>query len=105
MRDFLNSHTFSIRGVFLCNLLAALGALAGIVIVFRDRKMRAFAIPVTVFPILFPFAFYLSQALFRYRYPIDPVVMLLTAIAAGALLRKFSAGGGGETEEAENPHP
>lgn len=106
LRDFLNSHTFSIRGVFLCNLLAALGALAGIVIVFRDRKMRAFAIPVTVFPILFPFAFYLSQALFRYRYPIDPVVMLLTAIAAGALLRKFSAGGGGgETEEAENPHP
>ena len=67
---------------------------------------RAYVLPVAVYPILFPFAFYLSQALFRYRYPIDPVVMLLTALAAEAFLRKFSAAGrGSEIEGAGNPHP
>ena len=93
VRDFLSSHSFSIRGVFLCNFLAAAGALAGIVVLFVDRKTRAYTLPVTVFPVVFPFAFYLSQALFRYRYPIDPVVMLLTAVAVGALVSKFFAGG------------
>ena len=84
VRDFLSAHSFSIRGVFLCNLLASLGALAGIVVLFADRRIRAYALPVAVFPVVFPFAFYLSQALFRYRYPIDPVVMLLTAMAVGS---------------------
>ena len=56
---------------------------------YQDRRTRVYAFPVAVFPIVFPFAFYLSQALFRYRYPIDPVVILLTAVAAHALLRRF----------------
>jgi hypothetical protein len=62
-------------------------------VLFVDRKIGGYALPVAVFPVVFPFAFYLSQALFRYRYPIDPVVMLLTAIAAGALWRKVSVDG------------
>ena len=88
--DFLGAHSFSIRGVFLCNFLASVGALAGIVGLLVDRRTRAYALPVAVFPVVFPFAFYLSQALFRYRYPIDPVVMLLTAVAVGSLARRLA---------------
>jgi hypothetical protein len=106
VQDFLSAQSFSIRGVFLCNFLASVGALAGIIVLFVDRKIGGYALPVAVFPVVFPFAFYLSQALFRYRYPIDPVVMLLTAIAAAALWRKFSISGrGGDMEGAGNPHP
>jgi hypothetical protein len=50
--------------------------------------MRLFALPVAVYPVVFPVVFYLSQALLRYRYPIDPVILLLTAVAAGAVVRK-----------------
>jgi hypothetical protein len=93
VRDFLSSHSFSIRAVFVSNFLALLGAVAGIVVLFWNRKTRAYAFPVAVFPIVFPFAFYLSQALFRYRYPIDPVALLLTAVAAGTLPRRLSPAG------------
>ena len=72
VRDFFSSNSFLIRAVFVTNFLASLGALAGIGVLCRDRRMRMYAFPVAVYPILFPFAFYLSQALFRYRYPIDP---------------------------------
>jgi hypothetical protein len=88
-RDFRSSPGLLVRAVFVSNFLAALGALAGIMALYQDRRTRVYAFPVAVFPIVFPFAFYLSQALFRYRYPIDPVVILLTAVAAHALLRRF----------------
>jgi hypothetical protein len=100
VRDFLSSHSFSIRAVFVCNFLVAIGALAGIVVLYRDRSTRGYALPVAVFPVVFPFAFYLSQALFRYRYPIDPVVMLLAAVGVGALVRKFWAGNSGAVKSA-----
>jgi hypothetical protein len=121
LKDFLRTPSFLIRSVFICNVLAALGALLGTILLYADRNtagssfssghgfsrathaqqskrlqplrdadsaaaiqhpnLREYAIPVTAFPILFPFASYMSQALFRYRYPIDPIVLLLAAIA------------------------
>lgn len=93
LRDFIASDSFLIRTVFVANFLASLGALAGIVVLCWYRRMRLYALPVVVYPVVFPFAFYLSQALFRYRYPIDPVVLLLTAVAAQQLLRRFSPSG------------
>lgn len=69
--------------------MASLGALAGIVVMCWDRRMRLYALPVAVYPLVFPIVFYMSQALLRYRYPIDPVVLLLTAVAAGALVRRL----------------
>ncbi len=81
-RDFRRDPSLLIRIVLACNFVAAVGALAGTLRVFADRNLRRYAIPVTTLPILFPFAFYLSQALLRYRYPIDPLVMLLVALGA-----------------------
>jgi len=34
-----------------------------------------------IFPIVYPLAAYLTLASARYRLPIDPVVLLLTAVA------------------------
>jgi 4-amino-4-deoxy-L-arabinose transferase-like glycosyltransferase len=81
VRDFFKTHSLLLRTVFISNFLAAISAVAGVAIAFANRRIREFAVPLAAFPIVFPFAFYLSQALFRYRYPIDPLVLLLGAIA------------------------
>jgi hypothetical protein len=87
-KDFLQTSSFLVRWVFVSNFLAAFGALFGIIILFRNPAYRAYAIPVAAFPVLFPFASYLGQALLRYRYPIDPIVLLLAAIAAERLFSR-----------------
>jgi hypothetical protein len=88
LNDFLGTRSLLIRSVFVSNILAAIGALLGIMTFYSSAKLRPYAVPVTAFPILFPFAFYLSQALFRYRYPIDPVVLLLAAVAVDTVVRR-----------------
>ena len=76
--DFFSPHTAWFRYVLLFNLGAACGALGGIF--FLLRRGNPFAYPVAVYPIVYPWAFYLTLALPRYRHPIDPVLMLLTAV-------------------------
>jgi len=84
--DFFGTHSTWFRYVLIFNLCAALGALCGIVFLFRNRNIYAF--PLAAGPILFPFAYYLTLALPRYRHPIDPTLMLLTAIAIFAIKEK-----------------
>jgi hypothetical protein len=91
LKDFLRTPSFLIRSVFVCNVLAATGALVGTVLFFANRKLRPYAVPTTAFPIVFPFASYMSQALFRYRYPIDPMVLLLCAVAVAGLAARARA--------------
>jgi hypothetical protein len=88
LTDFERAKSLLVRTILVANLLVAMAALFGIVIVSACRETRPYAVPLTTFPIMFPFAFYLSQALFRYRYPIDPMVLLLAAIAIGWLVRR-----------------
>jgi hypothetical protein len=71
--------------VLLFNLAAALGALYGIVVLIRRRSPTWF--PAAVFPLIFPWAYYLSLVLPRYRLPIDPVVLLLTSVALESFLQ------------------
>jgi hypothetical protein len=65
------------RYVLLFNLFAAVCALAGIVLLVARKNL--FAFPIAAGPVVFPFAYYLTLALPRYRHPIDPTLMLLTA--------------------------
>lgn len=65
--------------VLLFNLLTAVGAFAGIVALIRRRS--AYWFPLSVFPIVFPWAYYLTVVLPRYSLPVDPAVMLLVALA------------------------
>ncbi|HXN71076.1 MAG TPA: glycosyltransferase family 39 protein [Candidatus Acidoferrales bacterium] len=76
--DFLNVPSLWFRFVLLFNLIVTVSALLGIAILFVRRSLYAF--PAAVFPVVFPWAYYLSLVLPRYRLPIDPIVMLLTAI-------------------------
>ncbi len=79
LQDFLGTPSLRFRTILAFNLVAALGTLSGIIILFRQR--RQCAVPVAAFPLLYPWAYYLTLALPRYRLPIDPIVMLLLAIS------------------------
>ena len=87
LKDFLESGSWWFRYVLTFNLFVALGALAGIILLFKQRNPYTF--PAAVFPFIYPCAFYLTLAIPRYRLPIDPIVMLLTAAALVHLVRAF----------------
>jgi Dolichyl-phosphate-mannose-protein mannosyltransferase len=88
LEDFLGTPSLQFRAVLAFNIIAALGMLCGIVILFRERS--AYAVPLATFPVIYPCAYYLTLALPRYRLPIDPVVMLLLAISIQHLARKLA---------------
>ena len=77
--DFWKLRSVQFRGLLLFNVLAAIGALAGMVALTGDRSHYAF--PTMIPPIVYPLAAYLTLASARYRLPIDPVVLVLTAAA------------------------
>jgi hypothetical protein len=77
--DFVASHSSWFLFVLAFNICVALGTLAGVVILFR--RGDAYAFPLAAGPVVFPFAYYLTLALPRYRHPIDPTLLLLTAVS------------------------
>src|SRR5271156_2611891 len=88
LEDFIGTPSLRFRTVLAFNLVAAVGTLCGIVILFRERS--PFAVPIAAFPLIYPWAYYLTLALPRYRLPIDSIVMLLLAICIQRLARKFA---------------
>jgi hypothetical protein len=54
-------------------------------------KWRRYAFVLSVFPLVFPWIYYVTLPYLRYRHPIDPILMLLSALALDALLRRKSA--------------
>ena len=79
LHDFLNSRSAWFRYVLVFNIATALAALWGMIRLFRARN--SFAFPVSMFVVVFPWAYYMTLALPRYRSPIDPAVMLLSCCA------------------------
>ena len=71
-----------IRALMLCNTLAAVGALLGIAVLIGKRS--PYMIPAAAFPVVFPWLYYVTHPNLRYRHPIDPVVLLLVAVAAAS---------------------
>jgi len=82
---FMTADALLPRALILCAALSGLGALLGIVILLLRRSPYAF--PLAAYPVLFPLLYYITHTSLRYRHPIDPVVLLLTAIVAHAFLR------------------
>jgi 4-amino-4-deoxy-L-arabinose transferase-like glycosyltransferase len=80
---FLTTDSLLIRALILCAVFSGLGALSGIVVLIRRASIYAF--PLAVFPVVFPFLYYVTHTSLRYRHPLDPVTLLLTAIALEAL--------------------
>jgi len=84
--DFLFVYSWWLRFVLLFNLFAAAGTALGIVLVCRSGSPYAF--PIVLVPIVYPLISYLSLASPRYRHPIDPVILLLTAVSVLWVFRR-----------------
>lgn len=85
--DFESKDSVWFRYVLLFNIAIAIGALLGIILLcFR---LSIYAFPLAVFPVAFPCAYYATLALPRYSLPMDPVVILLTAIALSGVFHPW----------------
>jgi len=82
LRTFRETDSTLVRAILLSSFLTAIGALFGIVALWRRRSAMTF--PLAIFPVIYPCLYYVTHADLRYRHPIDPVLCLLTAIAAAA---------------------
>ena len=91
IRDFLRNSDLWFRYVLLFNLFAAMGALTGIVVLWRSHS--AYTFPLAVAVLIFPVPYYVTLVEPRYRLPIDPVVLLLLAAWLRALLERASRPG------------
>jgi hypothetical protein len=83
VQNFLATDSWLVRVLMLCAVLSGIGALAGIAVLLQSKS--DFTFPLAVYPVVFPFLYYVTHTSLRYRHPIDPVVLLLTAIAAHAV--------------------
>ena len=82
VQNFLETDSWLVRGLMLCAALSGIGALAGIAVLIWRRSV--FTIPLAAYPVVFPLLYYVTHTSLRYRHPIDPVVLLLSAIASQA---------------------
>lgn len=80
---FRQAESWSDRILLLANFLVALGTLAGLVAVWIRRSGYRFVL--SAVPLVFPWVYYATQPYVRYRLPIDPVLILLIAMAFDAL--------------------
>jgi len=74
--DFLRTDSLLVRIIVLCNLVLSLGTFLGIVLLVRSKSSSA--LPIAVFPVLYPVIYYVTHASLRYRHPIDPLLVFLT---------------------------
>jgi hypothetical protein len=80
---FMQTDSLLVRSLILCAMLSGVGALAGVVVLIW--KQSDYAFPLAIYPIIFPFLYYITHTSLRYRHPIEPEILLLTAIACGAV--------------------
>jgi 4-amino-4-deoxy-L-arabinose transferase-like glycosyltransferase len=85
LQDFAGAETW-LQAVLLLSLLTGIGSVAGIVVLWRARS--PYLLPAAAFIVMFPLVYYITHASLRYRHPIDPIVLTLTAIAVMGARRK-----------------
>lgn len=86
VKNFAETDSWLIRGILLCNFFSAAGAVAGIFVSWRRKDTGTLAL--APFPVAFPLLYYVTHADLRYRHPIDPVVLLLAAVAVWEVVKK-----------------
>jgi 4-amino-4-deoxy-L-arabinose transferase-like glycosyltransferase len=95
---FKTTDSLLIRALIVCNTLAGMGALAGILVLAGKRSLYTF--PLAAYPLVFPWLYYVTHSNLRYRHPIDPVNLLLAAVAVSAAWGMLSRNRGVESPEA-----
>ena len=89
VKDFENADSAWIRGIFALNLVTAIGGAIGIFMLWRKRS--PYVIPAAAFVVVVPLVYYVTHASLRYRHPIDPILLILTAIALTGVKRREEA--------------
>jgi hypothetical protein len=79
---FMATDSWLVRSLILCAIVSGVGALAGIGVLLWNRS--EYTVVLAVYPVVFPFLYYITHTSLRYRHPIEPEILLLTAIACGA---------------------
>ena len=81
--DFLETDSWLIRIIFLYNTILFIGALLGFLVLARCRNI--FTFPMAAAPLFFPLVYYITHVSLRLRHPLDPVLVILTAVSIVAL--------------------
>jgi 4-amino-4-deoxy-L-arabinose transferase-like glycosyltransferase len=76
---FKQANSRTVRAILFCNFLLPFVALVGVVLLLREKN--PLAIPIVAFVVFFPMVYYVTHTSLRYRHPLDPVLLLLAAIA------------------------
>ena len=92
-KNFAETDSWLIRAILLANGLTALGALAGVAALWRRNRAQGVVMPLAVYPLIFPLLYYVTHAQLRLRHPIDPVVLVLTALAIAAVVERIARRG------------
>jgi Dolichyl-phosphate-mannose-protein mannosyltransferase len=87
VEHFMKAEAAGDQIVLVANSLIALGTAGGLVVIWIKRRDYAFLL--SPFPVVFPWVYYATQPFLRYRLPIDPILMLLIALAASALVHRW----------------
>jgi Dolichyl-phosphate-mannose-protein mannosyltransferase len=83
--DFMRTDSLLVRVIFLVNFLLTIGSVAAVLGLLL--KKHPLAIPLLVFPLLFPVVYYLTHTSLRYRHPVDPFLALLTVYSVASVYR------------------
>lgn len=77
LATFREADSLLLRCVLLGDYYARIGALMGAIVLILRRN--TFSFPLVSFAAVFPLLYYVTYTSLRYRHPIDPVILLLTA--------------------------
>jgi hypothetical protein len=91
--DTWSASPFRLKAFVVMNALFSLFALLGALFAYRERCPEA--LPYAIVLLVYPLIFYLTHSSLRYRFPIDPIMMVLAAYGIAypiALVRKRFAG-------------
>jgi len=86
--DFKRTDSLLAQTILVLNFLIIFGTGAGILLLVARK--HPLAVPLVVFPILYPAIYYITHTSLRYRHPIDPLLLLLTVYSAACLFRVIS---------------
>jgi 4-amino-4-deoxy-L-arabinose transferase-like glycosyltransferase len=83
VESFEDAESVLIRVVLISNFLVAVGTLFGIGVLTWRRNIYAF--PMAALPVIYPLVYYATHTSLRYRHPIDPVLLILVAVAIASV--------------------
>jgi hypothetical protein len=82
--DVWSNTALQVRAFLVLNVVLSLSTFLGALFAHRNRHPAAF--PFAMVLLIFPLVFYLTHASLRYRFPMDPIMMVLSAYGVACLV-------------------